>query len=359
MNKKNGICNETSFNQCGNILISDSYNNRVIEVNERGDIVWSFGLGPTDFSVKSPIGASDAQRIGKKTLITAPGIPAEVNPNAPTGAIDNRVMIVNKEGKIIWQYGEFGQAGVSAGLLNNPVQSTFVPAKKCCYQYYYSCSCCGKCHKSSKETTKKDWTILITDKGNNRVIEVNKNKEIVWQYPNTSTLAGNELLNPASALYLENGNILIADDGNLRSIEVNKQNGTVKILTAGSTLLSCKFASRLPNGNTLLTDSEDSRIVEVNKNDVIVWQYKTNAETNSTNPSHPNRGLRLYNGDTLITDTANSRVIRIKSNAINAYYGLPLVGTGYNLNTTQLGINNPMDAKLIGDNTGLTDVSFD
>src|ERR1041384_8885376 len=41
------------FNKAGDILIADQFNNRVIEATPAGDIVWSFGLGPNDFSAKS------------------------------------------------------------------------------------------------------------------------------------------------------------------------------------------------------------------------------------------------------------------------------------------------------------------
>src|ERR1035438_9889688 len=47
------------FNQKGNILISDQFNNRVIEIDPVGNIVWSFGRGPNDFSARSPLGVND------------------------------------------------------------------------------------------------------------------------------------------------------------------------------------------------------------------------------------------------------------------------------------------------------------
>src|SRR5438105_2983751 len=37
----------------GNVLIADQFNNRVIETDPEGHIVWSFGLGPNDFSPRS------------------------------------------------------------------------------------------------------------------------------------------------------------------------------------------------------------------------------------------------------------------------------------------------------------------
>jgi hypothetical protein len=49
-------------------LIADQFNNRVIEVEHRGNVVWHFGLGPSDFSPASIIGVNDAQRVGEFTL---------------------------------------------------------------------------------------------------------------------------------------------------------------------------------------------------------------------------------------------------------------------------------------------------
>ena len=37
------------FNRPGNILIADQFNNRVIEADSAGNILWSYGLGPNDF----------------------------------------------------------------------------------------------------------------------------------------------------------------------------------------------------------------------------------------------------------------------------------------------------------------------
>lgn len=47
------------FNEPGNILIADQFNNRVIEVDKSGNIVWSFGRGPNDFSARSVIGVNE------------------------------------------------------------------------------------------------------------------------------------------------------------------------------------------------------------------------------------------------------------------------------------------------------------
>ena len=97
-----GTAVSREFNEAGHILIADQFNNRVIEVDTKGTIVWSFGLGPNDFSAQSIIGVNDAQRVGRFTLMAGTGTPAGVIPQAPNGAVDNRVILVSPKGKIVW-----------------------------------------------------------------------------------------------------------------------------------------------------------------------------------------------------------------------------------------------------------------
>ena len=322
------------FNQPGNILIADQFNNRVIEADPAGNIVWSFGLGPNDFSANSIIGVNDAQRVGLYTLMAGTGTPAGVIPQAPDGAPDNRVILVDPFGRIVWQYGQFGQTGSGPNLLNTPVQSTWLP----------------------------DAHVLITDQANNRIIEVNLAKKIVWQYPGSNTNDADQLNGPNSAELLENGHILIADQGNNRAIEVTRGDKIVRTFTAGGTASIVAFASRLENGDTLLTDAGNSRAVEVDAHDNVVWQYFTDTDPLSVPAPLPTRAVRLHNGDTLISDQFNNRVIRVSpAGVIVASYGLPLAGggpignnVGDDVHTTQNGLYSPYDAKVVGDYTGLT-----
>jgi hypothetical protein len=322
------------FNRDGNILIADQFNNRVIETDTAGNILWSFGLGPNDFSPNSIIGCNDAQRVGRFTLMAGTGTPPGVIPQSPDGAPDNRVILVNEDGQIVWQYGQFGQTGSGPNLLNTPVQCTWLP----------------------------NFHVLITDQANGRIIEVNLAKQIVWQYPGSNTNAADQLNNPNSAELLENGHILIADENNNRAIEVTRADEIVATFTVSGSLGACAFASRLDNGDTLLTDAGNSRAVEVDANDNFVWQFVTDTDMNSVAAPLPTRAVRLKNGDTLISDQFNNRVIRVShAGAIVASYGLPLAGggaignnVGYDLHTTQNGLYSPYDAKVVGDYTGLT-----
>ncbi len=327
---------QDKFNTPGNILISDQYNNRVIEIGPSGNIIWSFGIGPADLtSGNSPVGVNDAERVGALTLIAGTGNPGGFGDCNPGPCPDNRVMLVNPMGKIIWQYGQFGVTGSDANQLNTPVQATWLPIGHA----------------------------LITDQANERVIEVTRDKRIVWQYGQTGVADccyDNILDNPNSAELLENGNILIADENNNRAIEVNRDHHIITTFTASGTLGAVAFASRLENGNTLLTDAGNSRAVEVDSGDNVVWQCVTNGDPASNPAPQPSRAIRLANGDTIISDQYNNRVFIVDHSTpcqIVGSYGLPLDNgnnTGFGASNANQGLNGPYDAKIIGDYTGLT-----
>jgi len=321
----------------GHILIADQFNNRVIEVDaQTHKVVWQFGNGSDIPGPHSVIGVNDAERFGPYTLISGTGTPPS-DPALPgcstpsVGCADNRVFIVDRSARIVWQYGKAGVTGADRNELSAPVQATFL----------------------SGFPGHPGFSVLITDQGNARVIVVDLlTKDIVWQYGTTGVTgsADDQLNNPNSGEVLENGNILIADEGNNRAIEVTPAKHVVHVYTAGGTLSGVAFASRLDNGNTLISDANNNRIVEVNGTDQIVWQYATNTQPGSNPAPAPTRGVRLRNGDTLISDQFNNRVIEIdhEGQIVFTQGVLNVMGAGFDM------LNGPYDAKVIGDNTGLT-----
>ncbi len=223
------------------------------------------------------------------------------------------MLLVSPSGGIVWQYGQFGVTGSGANQLNTPVQSTWLP----------------------------DSHVLITDQGNQRIIEVTLENQIVWQY-GTTGVAGNgpnQLNSPNSAELLANGNILIADENNNRVIEVTRGGQIVARFTAGGTLGATAFASRLPSGNTLITDAGNNRVVEVAPTDAVVWQYYTDTDPDSNPDPSPSRGIRLKNGNTIISDQFNDRVIIVNPQMnIVASYG-NINDPGFGLDNTSQGLN--------------------
>jgi outer membrane protein assembly factor BamB len=319
------------FNTPGNILITDQFNNRVIEIDPSGTIVWTFGSGHGNTSAGAIVGTNDAERVGVNTLMSGTGIPPGATKNCKkSGCADNRVILVDPNGNIIWQYGQFNVTGFGPNQLNTPVQNTFLP----------------------------DGHILITDQGNQRIIEVRPaDNAIVWQYGQNGVVGSgpNQLSNPNAAELLANGNILISDENNNRAIEVTHTmpSQIVATFTAQGTVSGVAFASRLPTGNTLITDSNNARIVEVNGQDMPVWQYVTNTRAGSNPTPLPTRAVRLASGNTLISDQFNDQVIEVNpSMQIVATYGT-INDPGFSPSTA-VRMNAPYSAYVIGDYTGIT-----
>ncbi len=314
---------QDAFDKPGDILISDQFNNRVIEINPvTKDMVWSFGSGNSSLCNPGPgtiIGTNSAERLADGlTLISGTGLPEGASSSMPNGCTDNRVIVVNQAGQIVWQYGQAGKTGSDPNMLNAPVFAIQLP----------------------------NHNFLITDQGNNRIIEVNKEKQIVWSYGPTS--GPGALNSPNSAELLPNGNILIADQGNSRAIEITRDAHIIWQYDTG--LQAITFASRLLDGHTLIVDSGHSRIVEINEQKNIVFQYFTNATSGSNLSPTPANAVRLANGETSIADQFNDRtmIIDSKGNTVFQYGMTNKTGVGPNE------LNAPYTAFVIGDYTGQT-----
>lgn len=308
------------FNAPGNVLISDQFNNRIVEVARDGHVVWTFGSGNPTLCNPGPgtiIGLNDAERLsGGLTLTVGTGIPAG-SQSFPKGCNDNRVIVVNQQGKIVWQYGQAGVSGSGPNQLNVPVFAIQLPNRN----------------------------IMVVDQGNNRVIEIDRfSKQIVWSYGPKS--GPGALNNPNSAELLPNGNILIGDENNNRIIEITRDGTIVWQYSQG--LSGAAFASRLPNGNTLITDSSHSRVLEVTPDKHIVFEYFTNADATSNSAPLPTNAVQLANGEIMIADQFNDRVLLINP-ALQFQYGtINVTGNGPDQ------LNGPYTSYVVGDYTGQT-----
>src|SRR5438132_2893431 len=90
---------DNKFNRHGNLLITDQFNNRVVEINrETKSTVWSFGSGDPSLCNPGPgaiIGTNDAERLADDlTVMVGTGIPPVASLDMPNGFVDNRVIVV-------------------------------------------------------------------------------------------------------------------------------------------------------------------------------------------------------------------------------------------------------------------------
>jgi len=229
---------------------------QVIEVDEAGNVVWSFSQG-LDF-------AHNADRLPNGHMLIS-----------DTG--HDRVIEIDATGTVVWTTEAITLSDGST--LSYPNDANWLPNDH----------------------------LLITDRDNHRVIEVGRDGTIVWQFGETG-VPGNDashLNGPHNADRLSNGNTIIADSNNKRIIEV-APNGTIvwEYNPIGSNALNWpRDADRLANGNTLITDSRNDRIIEVTPDGQVIWQYD--------GVGMPYDADRLANGNTLISDSRNNRVIEV------------------------------------------------
>jgi hypothetical protein len=153
-----------------------------------------------------------------------------------------------------------------------------------------------------------DGTTLISDTSNDRVFRVDAAGEIVWSSDDwdggTGTLSDDSHLHyPNDAELLDNGNLLITDRNNDRVVEVSQEG---EIVWLYDQLTRPHNADRLANGNTMIANSEENLVIEVSPSVEIAWSYGGNEGL-----YWPRDADRLDSGNTLITDSRGNRVTEV------------------------------------------------
>ncbi len=152
---------------------------------------------------------------------------------------------------------------------------------------------------------------LVTDTDHHRVVEVRENA-VVWQFGKRGEEGNSnrQLSNPRSAERSPTHTTIISDFGNRRVLEVN---AAQECIWRKEGLMGPAYAARIGNGNVLIVDWSAHMVLEVNDRGVPVWQYGQ-LGNNGKGPNqlfHPEHASRLENGNTLICDTQNHRVIEV------------------------------------------------
>jgi hypothetical protein len=240
----------------GNTLITDSggayyttTDAAILEVNPAGDIVWQY-VGDMAFP-------HSAERLANgDTLVSDTG--------------HDRVFRVDGAGQIVWTSDDWGGG---SGLLSDG----------------------SHLHYPNDAELLADGHLLITDRNNDRVIEVDQDGQIVWAY--------DRLTRPHNGDRVADGNTLIANSEENVVVEVSPA-GEIVWSYGGQGLLDWpRDADRLADGHTLITDSRGNRVLEVDAGGQVVWSYSGLAL--------PYEADRLADGHTLIADNSHRRVIEV------------------------------------------------
>ena len=174
----------------------------------------------------------------------------------------------------------------------------------------------------------RNGNILISDTGKDRVLEVDRGGNVIWSSEEwsegTGRLSdGSHLCYPNDAEETTGERILISDRNNNRMVEVDREG---KIVWLYDRLKHCHDADRLINGNTMVSSSDENKVFEIDPDGKVVWSY---GDGSPEMLNWPRDSDRLENGNTLITDSKNSRIIEVDKNGKIAwsfdlgYFGMP------------------------------------
>lgn len=274
----------------GNTLIADRGNNRVVEVDQFGQVVWQVG------------GFQNVQ-----------GAERIANGNTLVADIQNRrVVEINQSGAIVWQKGGFMWPVDVERLANG---NTLVTDN---YTYQiYEVNSAGTVVWQVYARSPMDadrlvnGNTLITDNYSGAVYEIDPAGNRVWEKTGLSY--------PEEADRLANGNTLVSGFGYIYEVD-----GAGTIVWQYGNIQHVRDADVLPNGDILFADESKGRATEIDRAGNVIWTtggfgipgdvqrllpvYNTQPGTNVTVSPHPDVSITFFGvtqaGDTFAEVTA-------------------------------------------------------
>ncbi|MGO8684186.1 MAG: hypothetical protein ACLQUT_06360 [Thermoleophilia bacterium] len=253
----------------GDTLITDRGACKVIEVNQAKQIVWQYGGPPSPIDAPPGINQladpfSAVRLANGNTLIcdnkggnrVIEVRDSDYDPSKPDDGYT--------AASIVWQYGVTGKPGGGPGEVNSP-RSAYMMANG-------DVLICDGATQSAGDGSNRVIEVRTSDYDATQPNDGWTAGSIIWQIDATHPLqggAGSSTLNdPNQALPLANGNVLITDGGNNRVIEVNQERQVVaefgpKTVAGYVPLQAPRGASLLPDGRIIIADQGDQRVIAV------------------------------------------------------------------------------------------------
>jgi outer membrane protein assembly factor BamB len=271
----------------GDVLIADSHANRIILVNPQKQIIWQY-----------PKPGQVSQLHDDDDVFFGPHFD-EIITNQEGY---NVISILNfRTGKVVWNYGHPGVPGNLPGYLNTP-DDAFL------YQ------------------TPHGDVITVADIKNQRILFINRaTRAIVKQYGET----GVQVANPPTTFNAPNGDfpaphggLLVTQIGANDAVLLNRQGQVEWTVHFPSQFYYPSDANFTPNGNIIVAFyTNPGAVVEMTPQGRVVWEYDVTHGPGMLN--HPSLAVMMKNGLVLLNDDYNDRVIVInpRTNKIVWQYG--------------------------------------
>jgi DNA-binding beta-propeller fold protein YncE len=256
----------------GDLLIADANNNRMLLVNPEKQIVWQF---PPP-GQPSPLRDDDDVFFGPHF--------DEIITNEEN---NNTIAIINfRTRQVVWRYGHPGVPGSAPGYLNTP-DDAFLYAR-------------GR------------GLITVADIQNQRILFIDRaTKRIIKQYGETDV----QVVNPPKTWGAPNGDFP-APNGGMLVTQINGQDA-VLLNRQGQIVWTVHFpyvypsdANFTPHGDIICAFYDNpGAVVIMSPSGQLLWQYYVTSGPGALN--HPSLAVQLPNGMIALNDDYNDRVIII------------------------------------------------
>jgi outer membrane protein assembly factor BamB len=255
----------------GGLLIADRGNGRLLVVDDAGRLLWTFP-GPGSLPRGQRFAADDAFVAPDGRTIVA---------NDEAHQVIDRIDIATR--RVIWQYGQYGQAGSRAGFLHTPDDA-------------YPLA---------------NGDIVVADIRNCRVMQIAPSKSIVRQWGRT----GRCVHHPPTTFAQPNGDTPLPDGG-LLITEITGSR-VVRLDARGRVVFDIHVPVRYPSdaqldasGNVIVVDYADpGAVLRISPRGTVLWRYGPRSGSGRLN--HPSLAVPLPDGTIVLNDDDRQRIVVI------------------------------------------------
>jgi hypothetical protein len=218
--------------------------------------------------------------------------------------ISQKLLIIEKDGAVSWEYAQPGWVYDGERLSNGNVLYCWfsggktaqqagvrevTPDKRVVFEYPIA----GECHSVQRLP---DGLTLIEDPANRRLLEVNRQGEIIHIVP--LQVSHNQVHRVArQCRKLPDGNYLVAQELDEAVVEYAPDGRVLRRFPVGGQVFGI---SRLQNGNTLVGAGGGKRVVELDPRGHTVWTFEPADFPVHTNLDWVLGARRMANGNTVI-----------------------------------------------------------
>lgn len=254
------------------LLVTDSYANRVVELDAGGDERWSFGSA--DVGLSNPRAATRA--VNGRTVVA--------------DGLNSRVLVLTPDGRVCRE------------LLAVRIGGDVLPL--------------GDPHQAELTRTGK---LFLVDSDLGRVFVVDDDDSVLAQWGE-----GGQLADPHQARLLHGGGLLIADSANGRVLELDRDGGIRWQLShtldpGGVPPLALRYprsAELMPDDTLVIADSDANRIVRVDRRGRVIWSVGPLLDVGAEPAAAPEIRVPKWVefdriGRLLVADHYNSRVVAL------------------------------------------------